>query len=91
MSDISPISRPLPAALNGSARTSRAGAAATTTPRGGDRVEFSSQAKLLSKLKELPDVRDDLVGSVRAQIDAGQYETEERLDTAINALLEELG
>lgn len=91
MSDISPISRPQPATLNGSARSGRAGAAATAAPRGGDRVEFSSQAKLLSKLKALPDVRDDLVGSVRAQIDAGQYETEERLDTAINALLEELG
>lgn len=90
MSDIAPITRPQPTAVNGRARAPRPGAAAEANPRGGDRVEFSSQAKLLSKLKELPDVRDGLVSSVRAQIDAGQYETDERLDTAINALLEEL-
>ena len=90
MSDISPISRPQPAALNGQSRAAKLGAAPAAATRGSDSVELSSQARLLSKLKELPDIREGLVNSVRAQIDAGQYETDERLDTAINGLIEDL-
>jgi len=90
MSDISPISRPQHATLNGNSRSGRVDTATATATRGSDSVELSSQARLLSKLKELPDIREGLVSSVRAQIDAGQYETDERLDTAINGLIEDL-
>ena len=90
MSDISPISRPQPSALNGHSRGGKVESTTTPAARGSDSVEFSSQARLLSKLKELPDVREGLVNSVRSQIDAGQYETDERLDAAINGLIEDL-
>ncbi|MEM1355128.1 MAG: flagellar biosynthesis anti-sigma factor FlgM [Planctomycetota bacterium] len=90
MSDIAPVSRPQPAAINGQSRSGKPEPASAAKARGSDSVELSSQAKLLSKLKDLPDVRDGLVNSVRAQIDTGQYETEERLDTAINGLIEDL-
>lgn len=90
MSDIAPISRPQHATLNGTSRNGRVESTTTTATRGSDSVELSSQARLLSKLKELPDIREGLVNSVRAQIDAGQYETDERLDSAINGLIEDL-
>lgn len=90
MSDITPITRPPQTALNGTSRSGRVNTATPAASRGSDSVELSSQARLLSKLKELPDIREGLVDSVRAQIDAGQYETDERLDTAINGMLEDL-
>jgi len=57
--------------------------------RGGDQVEVSQLATYLSTLRNLPSVRQDLVDSVKAQIAAGQYDTPERLDAALNGLLED--
>lgn len=93
MSDISPIgntdrlSALSPNRLNGS------GAAALEAPRTrpSDRVEFSDAARLLSKIANLPDVRDDKVQEVRAQIDSGTYETDDKIDATVDALLDEIG
>lgn len=90
MSDINPIARPQRTtfeAVNKPTSTSSDTAAATRT---SDRVELSDQARFLSKLKQLPEVREDLVSSVKSQIDAGNYDTDERFDTAVNALLDDL-
>lgn len=90
MSDINPIARPQQTTFDSvskPARTSTDSATSTTT---SDRVELSEQARLLSKLKQLPEVREGLVNSVKSQIDSGNYDTEERFDTAINALLDDL-
>jgi len=59
--------------------------------RGDDRVEVSDVARYLSKLKEVPAVRTELVQEVRAQIEAGTFETPERLEGAAEQLLEDLG
>jgi negative regulator of flagellin synthesis FlgM len=48
-------------------------------------------ATYLSKLSALPQVRQDLVNSVREQIAAGTYDTPERLDAALNVLLSDSG
>ncbi len=56
----------------------------------GDRVELSTHARLLDKLLRLPDVRDELVASVRHAIADGTYQTPEKLDIATQRLLEEL-
>ena len=58
--------------------------------RAGDRVELSNHARLLDRLQRLPDVRDELVESVRHAIADGTYETPEKLDIAVRQLLEEL-
>ena len=90
MSDIAPINRPTPAALNGLTKKVRAEQPSDRPDRQADSVELSQQARLLSKLQELPDIREGLVNSVKAEIQAGTYETAERLDAAINSLLEDL-
>ncbi len=55
-----------------------------------DTVEISTIAKLAAKVQEIPDVRTDLVQKVKAEIAAGKYETPEKIEAAIDKLMEEL-
>ena len=55
-----------------------------------DQVEISAEADMISRVNELPDIRADRVAEIRAQIAAGAYETEEKLDVAVGRLLDEL-
>lgn len=90
MTDINPITRPQQTTLEGLSKTPRPSSDSASAKRGGDTVQLSNQARLLSKLKQLPEVREGLVNSVKAQIDAGNYDTNERFDTAVNNLLDDL-
>ena len=56
--------------------------------RGADRVEVSSIARELSRMQD--PVRQDLIDRVRSEIESGTYETEARLDGAIDRLLSDL-
>jgi hypothetical protein len=56
---------------------------------GGDRVELSAEAKLLTKIHELPDVRGDKIESVRREIVRGTYETPDKIDAVVDRLLAE--
>ncbi len=60
-----------------------------TTPL--DQVDISAEADLVSRVHELPDIRADRVEDIRAEIDAGVYETDEKLDVAVSRLLDEIG
>ncbi len=55
--------------------------------RGTDRVEVSAVAMFMSKLRQLPPVRQDLVDQMREQIASGTYDTPEKLDAAIDEML----
>lgn len=55
-----------------------------------DTVDLSDRARFLDALRSNTVVRTELVDRVRAEIAAGTYDTPERLDQAINALLEDL-
>ena len=90
MTDINPVAGAQRTALESAAKPARQSTDEQAPARTGDRVELSENARLLSKLKELPEVREGLVNSVRAQIEAGNYDTPERFDTAINALIDDL-
>ncbi len=90
MSEVSPIQRPHAPTLDPAVRPSRPQASADTTTRGEDQVELSNKAQYLSKIADLPDVRQDLIESVRAAIDDGTYESDEKIDTAINNLIEDI-
>lgn len=90
MSDINPIARPQQTRLDSVSKPARTSTDSATSTRNSDRVELSDQARLLSKLKQLPEVREGLVNSVKSQIESGNYDTAERFDTAINALLDDL-
>lgn len=62
------------------------------TPAGeGDTVEISTIAQMLAKIRELPDVRHEKVNEVRQAIMSGTYDLSEKLDTAVEGLLEDLG
>ena len=61
------------------------------TPAVGDEVQISDAAKLIEKMQQIPDIRQDRVASIRAQIAQGAYETPERLDAAVSRLLDEIG
>ena len=60
-------------------------------PARADRTDISVEARLLSKLREVPDVRWEKVEALKALIAKGQYETPERIAGAVEKLLEELG
>lgn len=55
----------------------------------GDRVELSNVGHLIQALKT-NDVRADKVADIRAQIEAGTYEDDKKLDAAIDGLLDDL-
>jgi len=56
-----------------------------------DELTLSDAASYLEQVQQLPDVRQDRVAAIRAQIAAGTYETADKLDTAVSRLLDEIG
>jgi negative regulator of flagellin synthesis FlgM len=55
-----------------------------------DRVDISAAAQAAARAAEAGDVRQELVNQIRAQIEAGTYETPAKLDAALERLLDEL-
>lgn len=82
---ITPAIAPQPVEPQGSSAVPRA----DPPSQPADTVEISSQALMASKIADLPATRADLVARVRAEIQAGTYETPEKLDIAIQRLMEE--
>jgi negative regulator of flagellin synthesis FlgM len=56
-----------------------------------DELDISSEADMVSRARELPDIRADKVASIKAQIAKGTYDTDEKLDLALSRLLDEIG
>ncbi len=54
-----------------------------------DQLDISSEAKMLSQLKVAGEIRADRVADIRAQIETGVYETQEKLDVAVSRMLDE--
>ena len=54
-----------------------------------DQVDFSPEASLISQVHDLPEIRADKVAQIRSQLAAGTYETEEKLNAALDRLLDE--
>jgi hypothetical protein len=61
-----------------------------TSPARHDRVTVSRLADLLSRLRTMPDARRDRIEHAQREIEAGTYETPEKLDAAVTALLRDL-
>ncbi|MBX3390911.1 MAG: flagellar biosynthesis anti-sigma factor FlgM [Phycisphaeraceae bacterium] len=61
--------------------------------RGEDKVELSTEAQVLApwleKLKQIPAVRQDLVDQIRTQIANGSYDTPEKLNAALDGMIDE--
>ena len=82
MSDIAPIGPSIVASATQTGRNAPITPSpdSTTSSRGGDKVELSSTAQLISKLANLPSIRQNLVNSVKSQIAAGTYETADKIE-----------
>jgi negative regulator of flagellin synthesis FlgM len=90
MSNVSPLHRPAAPTLDPQVRPSKPQASVDTARRGEDQVELSDKAQLLSKIADLPDIRQDMIDRVKASIADGSYETEDKTDAAIDNLLEDI-
>ena len=55
-----------------------------------DRLELSGVSHLLKALKANSDVRTDKVAEIKAELEAGTYEDEKKLDVAVDRLLDDL-
>jgi anti-sigma28 factor (negative regulator of flagellin synthesis) len=60
-------------------------------PQIADEVDISEAARLVEQVQQMPEMREDRVEAVRQQIAAGTYETGDKLNTAIERLLDEIG
>jgi negative regulator of flagellin synthesis FlgM len=67
------------------------GTPATPASHGVDRVEISAAAEAAIKASEAGGVRHDLVNLIRSQIAAGTYDTPEKMDLAIERMLDQIG
>ncbi len=56
----------------------------------GDRVELSPHARLMNQIRQLPEVRQDLIDRIKDEIDAGTYDTPEKMDAAVEGLAAEI-
>ena len=59
--------------------------------RPADQLDISPAAEAAAQAAESEPVRQDLVARVRSEIASGTYETPEKLDAAVDRLLDELG
>jgi negative regulator of flagellin synthesis FlgM len=56
-----------------------------------DELEISDAARLMEQTQGIPDIRQDRVDAIRAQLAEGTYETQEKLEIALERLLDEIG
>ena len=61
-----------------------------SSPRAEDRVELSSHARYLDQLRFTPEVRESRVEDIRQAIAEDRYETDTKVDNAIDRLLDDL-
>ncbi len=58
--------------------------------QGADQLDISAEAEMISRIRDVPDIRADRVAEIRHQIEAGTYETEDKLELAVGRLFDEL-
>ncbi|USN99893.1 MAG: flagellar biosynthesis anti-sigma factor FlgM [Phycisphaeraceae bacterium] len=58
--------------------------------RGDDRVEVSEAARYLARMNAMPEIRTDLVDRVKNEIKNGTYDTPERFNLAVDAMIDDL-
>ena len=92
MSRIGPAHLHGPQAISSphSSQSSKASARVDSAPI-RDELEISDVARLTEQARSAPDIRQDRVDAIRAQIADGIYETPEKLDIAVEQLLDEIG
>ena len=82
-SPMSPINRP--ESMPGVDKTQPTG---PTSPK--DEVEISAVSKMLDDASRTPGIREQRLAEIKAAIEAGTYETPEKLELALNRMVEQL-
>jgi len=90
MNDITPVNRSSASTLNRSNHLARPKASVSPPTRGSDKAEFSQAARLLSRIADLPDIRQEKVNQVRAEIANGTYLTEDKIEASLDGLITDL-
>ena len=55
-----------------------------------DEVEISAVGKLLDDASRTPGIREQRLAEIKAAIEAGSYETPEKLEMALNRMVDQL-
>lgn len=80
-----------PQAINSPHRAYAAPSSAPASRAGTvDHLDISPEASYVSQARELPDIRADRVASLRAAIASGAYETDDKLNVALDRLFDEI-
>ncbi len=79
-----------PQSINAPHRSVAAASAPSTYATGVDQLDISREADLASRIRDIPDIRADRVASIRLAIEAGTYETPDKLEVAVGRLLDEM-
>ena len=61
-----------------------------SSPSIGDRLDISEAGQLAGRMAEIPEIRADRVQELRAAILNGSYETDDKLNVALDRLLDEI-
>jgi hypothetical protein len=81
------IAATAPPGLPGAGRPSPA---APPPPRARDHIDLSRLAKLLDRLRQMDAARSRKVAAIKREVDADTYETDEKLEAAVGALIADL-
>ena len=55
-----------------------------------DQLDISREGELASRIHDIPDVRTDKVEAIKAQIASGLYDSDDKIEAALDRLLDEL-
>lgn len=61
-----------------------------TVTRGSDQADISPTARTLASIASLPDPRPSKVADIRAQLEAGTYDTGAAFDAKLDAAIDEI-
>ena len=82
-SPLSPINRP-----ESAPGVEKSQVAGPTSPK--DEVEISAVGKMLDDASRTPGIREQRLAEIKAAIEAGTYETPEKLELALSRMVEQL-
>jgi negative regulator of flagellin synthesis FlgM len=77
-------------AISGPHRTAAPAAPATGSLAEADQLDISPTADLASRALDTSVIRADRVAQIRSAIEAGSYESDEKLNVALDRLLDEI-
>ncbi len=83
----SPVHQSIPINQTRPPQSEASGAAQPATPV--DEVEISSAAKMLEKASQSSAIQAERLDQIKSAIEAGTYETPEKIEAAIERLLDE--